>query len=414
MRAVVIGAGLAGVSAAYYLHQAGVEVTVIDRQPAPARETSHANGAMLTPSLADPWNSPGVFGQLLKNLGRSDAAMLLRLGQIPRLTRWGLSFLYHSNRSRFEASYLANAALARLSQALLAQLLEETGIDIEFSAGGILKLFEDPTSLEKAVEVAHWLKQTGVNHRVLTVDELVRLEPALQPGASRLAGAVHFPDDQVGNARLYCERLSVWLADRGVDFRFSEQVLGFEVRANTVQAVDTPRGRLDADKVLLAAGSFTPKLARQIGFRVPVAPAKGYSVTLSTAPVSPRYPVVDDVLHAAVVPLGDRLRVAGTAEFAGYDERVRRKRIDNLVRLLNRVYPQISLDGLEMESWAGLRPMSADGRPLVGQAGPENLFLNTGHGALGWTHACACGQLVAGLMLGHEPTKDVAPFLASR
>ena len=216
MRVVVIGAGLAGVSAAYYLHKAGAEVTVLERQPAPARETSHANGAMLTPSLADPWNSPGVFGTLLMSLGRSDAPMLLRLSQIPALARGGIAFLNHSSRGRFEASYLANARLAQHSQVLLAALIDETEIDIEFAAGGILKVFEDEGTFEKAITVAHWLKQASVQHNALTREELVQLEPSLEPGAERLVGAIHFPDDQVGNARLYCERLAAWLADRGV------------------------------------------------------------------------------------------------------------------------------------------------------------------------------------------------------
>jgi len=410
----VIGAGLAGISAAYYLRRSGVEATVLERQPAAGRETSHANGAMLTPSLADPWNSPGVFGQVLRNLGRSDAAMLLRLTQIPKLAGWGLRFLYHSSRPRFESSYLANVRLAQVSQELLAELLTETGIDIEFASGGILKVFEDPAALAATVEVAHWLKQAGVRHRVLNVDELIQLEPMLQPGSDRLAGAVHYPDDQVGNARLYCERLAAWLSEQGVDVRFSEQVFGFDVDGNRIRAVRTPRGAEPADAVVLAAGSFSATLARELGLRVPVAPAKGYSFTLAMDAVTPRFPVVDDTLHAAVVPLGDRLRVAGTAEFAGFDTRIRQDRIDNLIRLLNRVYPQVSLQDAEIERWAGLRPMSADGRPLVGQVGPENLYLNTGHGALGWTHANACGRLTAGLVLGEEPTSDVVPFLASR
>jgi len=414
MRVVVIGAGLAGVSAAYYLHEAGAEVTVLERQPAPARETSYANGAMLTPSLADPWNSPGVFRQLIGNLGRNDAAMLLRLSQLPKLARWGLAFLRHSRRSRFEATYLANVRLAQHSQALLGELLSSTELDIEFASGGILKIFEDPVALEEAIKVAHWLKQAGVEHRALDANELVQIEPTLGPGAERLAGAVHFPNDQVGNARLYCERLSAWLADRGVTFRYSEQVRGFELRRGRIEAVHTARGAQNADAFVLAAGSFSTGLARQLKLRVPVMPAKGYSITIEDPTVLPKYPLVDDALHAAVVPLGGRLRVAGTAEFAGFDLGLTEARINNLTRLLGRVYPQLSLEAAALNGWTGLRPMAADGRPLIGQAGPENLFLNTGHGALGWTHANASGQLVAGLVYGLKPSDDIAPFLASR
>lgn len=414
MHVIVIGAGLAGISAAYYLHEAGVQVTVLERQPGPARETSHANGAMLTPSLADPWNSPGVLGTLLKNLGSSRASMLLRPAQIPKLARWGLSFLANSERSRFEATYLANVRLAQHSQVLLAELLAETGIDIELASDGILKVFEDPAALEGAVHVAHWLKQASVEHQVLNTEELLALEPSLAAGAERLVGAVHYPADQVGNARLYCERLAGWLAEQGVVFRFSEQVTGFETRGEAISVVQSAGGAQSADAVVLAAGSFSTELARQLKLRLPVAPAKGYSITIEEPTVLPQRPVVDDALHAAVVPLGGRLRVAGTAEFTGYDTRPTQARIDNLTRLLERVYPQLSLDGVALNAWAGLRPMAADGRPLLGQVGPSNLYLNTGHGALGWTHANASGKLVAGLVLGLAPSEDIAPYLASR
>lgn len=413
MHVVVIGAGLAGVSTAYYLQQAGADVTVLERQPAAGRETSHANAAMLTPSLADPWNSPGVFGQLARSLGRTDAAMLLRLSAIPGLAWWGLRFLANSSRIRFETSYLQNAALARHSLQLLGELRVQTGIEFEFQAGGILKVFEDEAAFEDAVAVGQWLKQAGLSHRVLNVDQLVKLEPTLQPGSDRLLGAVHYPDDQVGNAGLYCERLASWLAETGVRFRYSEQVLGFELDSRAIRAVRTPAGRLEADAFVLAAGSFSAGLGRQLKIRVPVVPAKGYSITVDS-PVCPRYPVVDDALHAAVVPLGGRLRVAGTAEFAGFDHTVREDRIANLTRLLTRVYPQVVLDGAELNAWMGLRPMPADGRPLLGQVGPANLYLNTGHGALGWTLANASGKVVSEQIFGEESAIDRSPFLASR
>jgi D-amino-acid dehydrogenase len=178
--------------------------------------------------------------------------------------------------------------------------------------------------------------------------------------------------------------------------------------------VQSARGSLSADAFVLAAGSYSARLGRLLKLRIPVVPAKGYSITIENAGVLPDRPIVDDSLHAAVVPLGGRLRVAGTAEFTGFDTHPTEARIANLIRLLGQVLPQLSLDDLELSAWAGLRPMSADGRPLLGQAGPTNLFLNTGHGALGWTHANASGQLVAGLVFGLKPSEDIAPFLASR
>ena len=413
MHVVVIGAGLAGVSTAYYLHQAGVSVTVVERQPAAGRETSYANGAMLTPSLSDPWNSPGVFGQLIRNLGRADAPMLLHLSALPRLAGWGTRFLSNARRHRFEATYLHNAALARESLRLLGELRTATAIDFDFAEGGILKPFDDPASFAAAVRVARWLGQAGIRHRVLSVSELIELEPLLQPTADRYVGALHFPDDQVGDANLYCVRLAGWLADAGVEFRFGEQALGFALEARSVRALTTPAGALEADAFVLAAGSFSTGLGRQLKLRLPVVPAKGYSITLDS-PILPRYPVVDAALHAAVVPLGRRLRVAGTAEFAGFDQAVRERRIANLTGLLSRIYPQIEQRHLDLNAWAGLRPMPADGRPLLGQAGPANFYLNTGHGALGWTLANASGKVVADQILGEPPAMDTEPFLAGR
>lgn len=416
MHVLVIGSGLAGVSTAYYLHRGGADVTVLDRSTAPGRETSYANGAMLTPSLADPWNAPGVLRTLMRSFGNDDAPMLLHLGELPRLALWGLRFLRNARRERFEASFLHNVSLARYAQTLLADIRRETGIEFEFRAGGILKVFEDPQALEAAVRVAHWLKQAGIGHRVLDVPALIALEPQIAGAAERLVGAVHYPDDQVGNARLYCETLARWLTEAGVRFRFSEQVLGFQRPAGRLVAVRTARGILQADAVVLAAGCDSPSLARQLGLKVPVVPAKGYSITVSVADGAlPAYPVVDDALHAAVVPLGrNRLRVAGTAEFAGFDRRVRQPRIDNLVRLLNRIYPSVPTEGRPLDAWAGLRPMSPDGRPLLGATRQRNIYLNTGHGALGWTLATASGKVVAEQVLGLSPTHDAAPFAPDR
>ncbi len=412
----MIGAGLAGISTAYFLRRSGADVTVVERGPAPARETSYANGGLLTPSLTDPWNAPGVLGDLIRSIGRSDAAMLLRLNQLPHLAGWGVRFLLNSRAEHFQNSYLHNARFARFSLELLAEIRRESGIQFEHSGGGILKLFERQAALESAIRIAHWLKQTGIIHRVLDVEELVALEPALEQSSSRLVGAIHYPQDEVGNARLYCEALCSFLAEYGVSFRFSEQVLGIRTKGGLVEGVNLPGGPLEADAFVLAAGSFTPVLGRMVKLRIPVVPAKGYSITVPVAEGLPRLPVVDDALHAAVVPLGgDRLRVAGTAEFAGFNVAVADKRIANLVGLLQRVYPDLAVEGAALDAWAGLRPMTPDGRPLLGTTPRfENLLLNTGHGALGWTLAAASGKVVAELCLGEAPSWDLEPFSPMR
>lgn len=419
MHVAVIGAGLAGLSSAYFLHRAGASVTVVDRQPHAARETSYANGSLLTPSLADPWNGPGVFKQLLTSIGRDDAAMLLHPAQLPHLWRWGISFLLNARRARYEQSFLHNVRLAAYSLEMLAEIDRDTGLEFERAGEGILKTFETPESLANAARTARWLAAAGIEHRELDVDATLALEPALADVGARLAGAIHYPGDAVGNARLYCEGLAEWLARAGVSFRFGVEVSGLVADARRIRSLRLADEELTADAFLLAAGSFSPRLARGLGLRIPVVPVKGYSVTVAlqeSAPyVAPNLPVIDEALHAAVVPLGqDRLRCAGTAEFAGYDSTVRPARIRNLLALLRRIYPAIDPEQHELESWAGLRPMTPDGRPIIGPCPFENLFLNTGHGALGWTHAAASGKVSADWMLGRASSQEWSAFSLAR
>ena len=420
MHVVVIGCGLAGVTTAYYLHRLGAEVTVVDREPGPARGASHANGSLLTPSLADPWNSPGVFRRLIGSIGREDSAMLLRPSELPKLSRWGVSFLRNSKWRYFSESYLHNVHLSLYSRHLLHQLMDELAIDFEHSSTGVLKIFQVESELAKSVKVAHWLKQAGITHRVLDPDSLVSLEPALEPVKEILAGALKFDCDEVGNAYLFCVKLKEHLAESGVRFRFSEQVRSLRITRNRIQAVATAREDLVADSFVLAAGCYSPGLVGNMRCSIPVAPAKGYSLTLRSggrdaSPVLPRHAIVDDSLHAVVSPLGpDKLRIAGTAEFAGFDTQVRSERIENLLNLFKRIFPEIPIDQSRIQSWAGLRPMTPDGRPILGPTPYENFFLNTGHGALGWTMACASGKTVAEIVVGEPPDYDVSPFVLDR
>lgn len=417
MRVLVIGCGIAGVTAAYFLRDRGAEVVVIDRAPAPARETSYANGSMITPSLADPWNAPGVLRQLIRSVGHEDSAMLLRLGALPSLLGWGIRFLRHSRERDFLESFMANVRLARYSQAVMADLLQSAPIEFQYAPDGTVKVFEDAAALQRGREVASWLRQAGIDHRVLDREGLLEMEPALTPTIERFTGAIHYPQDEVGNARHFCEGLMERAVEAGVSFRFSEMVLEVERKRRRIVSVRTARERIAADVFVLAAGSYSWPLGRQFGVRVPVRPAKGYSITVPTVTEGPRprYAIVDEALHAAVVPLGgDRLRVAGTAEFAGFDATLTQNRIDNLRSLLGRIYPQLDVPRSAVEAWCGFRPMTADGRPLIGRSRVDNLYLNTGHGALGWTLGCGSGKALADLIVDGASDHDVSPFEARR
>lgn len=420
MRVVIIGSGLAGVTTAWFLRALGADVVVVERASAVARETSFANGSMLTPSLADPWNSPGSMRRLLQSIGREDSAMLLRLGALPSLLGWGLRFLRSSRQRQFLESFLANVRLARYSQDVMQELLQGIPpgeLDFDYAPDGTIKVFNSQQALQHGREVASWLQQAGISHTTLDLEALLELEPALAPGSARLVGGIHYPQDEVGNARRFCEQLYHLATDRGVDFRFSELVLGVERENKRISAIRTSREMLRADAFVLAAGSYSWPLGKKFGIRVPVRPAKGYSLTLPNVMPGggPSMAVVDDALHAAVVPLRQGLlRAAGTAEFAGFDQQLNQRRVDNLRTLLETLYPQFDSREIEGEAWSGFRPMTTDGRPLLGASRIPNLYLNTGHGPLGWTQACGSGRAIAELIANGCSEYDLESFSPAR
>ncbi len=414
----VVGCGLAGLTTAYYLSEIGCQVTVIDRTSGPAQETSYANGSMITPSLADPWNAPGVFGALLKSLGKEDSAMLLRAKAIPSLFGWGLRFIRNATESRFQEGFLANARFAKYSQQVMQDLLQAKPMGFEYAPDGVIKVFSDEASLTAAQKTSEWLREeAGVAFQTLDQKALLSLEPALADASDRLHGGIYFPEEEVGNARLFCEALRHRATDSGVAFRFNERVVDIELEAGRVRSLVTDATRMEFDGVVLAGGSYTWPLAKKAGLNLPVRPAKGYSITLPMGGLEPRprYAVVDEHLHAAVVPLGgERFRVAGTAEFTGFDDVVNPARIENLKGLLKMVYPRVSYRDEDVEGWCGFRPMTPDGKPIIGPTKVGGLYLCTGHGPLGWTLACGSGKSLAEVIVGEQAEYDLQEFSFGR
>ncbi len=422
MRILIVGAGLAGLSAAWSLHRRGLrDLTVVEALDGPGQGASHANGALLHPSFPEPWNAPGIAWQLLRDLGNEDAAALVRLKQLPQLAGWGLRFLREATPARYLAHSLANMALARHGLPRMAAV-REAGIDYAWRPTGSLVLLRTPEALQVARGWSGRLEAAGLRRRWLSADEAVALEPALAPQAGRFAGAIHNLEDERGDALAYCRGLATWLAGQGVALRWRTPVLGLATQGGRVTGVHTTTGeRLEADAVVLAAAAHGAPLLRGLGIDLPVRPAKGYSVTFAPAagapaPVLPRLAVIDVDLHAAIVPVGDdRLRIAGTAEFCGFDTRIAPRRIDTLVRAAGSLYPMLGgAPAWSRTAWAGLRPMSADGVPLVGPTAREGLWLNTGHGHLGWTQAMGSGELLADLLAGRAPGLDPAPYAPGR
>lgn len=417
---IVVGAGLAGLSTAYYLQRGGVRVTVLDRALGPGLETSFANGALLHPSLVEPWNSPGILWQLFKWLGREDAPVLLRGRALGGLLSWGPQFIRHSTVKRFRLNTQKNLRLAVYSLQMMQQLRKETSIEYDYQARGLLAVCRDDKVHAQLADGARVLAASGLRSRVLDRAGVLDVEPALGEVAENLVGGIHYPDDEGGDAYRFCRELARLLREGGAVFRFGVNVESIHVANGQVDHLVAGGETLSADAYLLAAGSYTPLLTRRIGITVPVRPAKGYSITMprSLAPhAAPNIGVVDTHLHAAVVPVGeDRVRVAGTAEFTGYDLSINPQRIDNLKLLLQKMFPGFAshVQDIDVASWTGLRPISADGVPILGATRYRDLYLNTGHGHLGWTLAAGSARLVADVMLGMGAALPASDYALAR
>jgi D-amino-acid dehydrogenase len=418
MHVVVIGAGLLGLSTAFFLSERGAKVTVIERNRGPGLETSYANGGLLTPSMAHPWNEPGIWRVLARSLGKEDSAILLHARSVWPLLGWGLKFIGYSNRKRFLASTVSNARLANYSLEVLDEISGKLGQALHHSAVGTITLYRSDRDLELATQSARHLSEHGIEFVALTSDQAVEREPALEAVSREICGALWYPRDRAGDAYAYCGAVSRVIASAGASILCGVTVVGWKAATARVDAVCTTSGDIEADAFVIAAGSYSPRLARMLHICVPVQPVKGYSLTFPSDNLTqrPRVPVVDASLHAAVTPLEALIRVAGTAEFDGFDLTIRPKRIENLKRLLETVYPDLAphLDSGAAQPWAGLRPMSADGVPILADTPLQNVYLNTGHGHLGWSMAAASGRLVAERVLGLSPELDISPYSVSR
>lgn len=414
MKIVVIGSGLAGVTSAWFLRARGHEVTVLDREQGPGRDTSFANGGMLTPGMCEPWNAPGVWRVLLSSLGRSDAALQLRLRALPSLIRWGLMFLRNSSAAAYERNHRSNLELAMYSLATMQGLRQAAQLEFGHAARGSLGIFRDKPALDNATTEAVRLAAAGLKCRRLSTAEMVALEPALAPTADRLSGGLFYESDEVGDAHQYCVALAERASTAGVQFCFGEQA-ALELRSGKVVAVATERERFVADRYVVAAGSYSTPLLHKAGVRLPVRPAKGYSITFEcdARPLLTR-PVIDHHFHVVAVPFVRALRAAGTAEFAGFDRSLNPARVRNLFSWMRDMLPQGRWDEAAARPWCGLRPSSPDGVGIIGPTPVKNLWVNGGHGHLGWTMAAGSAQLLTDLLSGDVPGIDPAPYSLAR
>jgi D-amino-acid dehydrogenase len=409
MRLLVLGGGVVGVAAAWYLVADGHDVTLVDRQPGVARETSFANGGQISASHAEPWANPGAPGQILRWLGREDAPLLFRLRADPRQWRWALQFLLECLPSRTRRNTIECVNLAMYSRDCLKALRETTGIRYDELARGILQIYTDPREFVRGVAAAELMRQYGCGRDVKDVAACVDLEPALAQCRDKLAGGIYAAGDESGDAHRFTVELARLAALRGVQFRFGLRIESLAAEGDAIRHVRTSDAEnrsenIAADGFVVALGSYSPFLVAPLGVPCNVYPAKGYSATIDVAGHrgAPMLSLTDLAWKIVMTRLGDRLRVAGTAELAGWDTTQNPTRCEALVRRTFELFPDAGTrDGIRY--WTGLRPATPSNVPLVGRTRYRNLWLDTGHGTLGWTMACGSGKALADLIAGRAP-----------
>jgi D-amino-acid dehydrogenase len=421
MRVIVLGAGLLGVTSAYYLSQLGHDVTVVDRQATPAAETSFANGGQISVSHAEPWANPSAPLKVLQWLGKEDAPLLFRVRADARQWMWGLRFLRECSPARTRHNIRQIVRLGTYSRSMLQELRRSAGLQYDQRTQGILHFYTSRKEFEGALKPAQQMRELGCERRVVSADEAVRIEPALASIRAQLAGATYTAEDESGDANRFARELVKLCEEAGVTFLMSHTVTALREAGGTIDHVEATDGegrfqRLRADGYVLAMGSLSPVYARPLGIDLPIYPAKGYSVTIPVKDASRAYQVslTDDEFKLVFSRYtssgdgrGDRLRIAGTAELNGYDRDLNRVRCEAIVRRVEQLFPGAGhLD--QAQFWSGLRPATPSNVPLIGKTRLRNLFLNTGHGTLGWTHACGSGKSVARIVSGLKPEVDFA------
>lgn len=415
MKVLVLGSGVIGVSTAHYLAQAGHDVTVVDRQAEPALETSFANAGEISPGYSAPWAAPGLPFKAVKWLFMRHRPLVIWPILDPAMWIWGLRLLRNCTEARYDVNKNRMLRLAEYSRACLGALRADTGIRYDERMQGTLQLFRTDAQVEGAGADIAILEHFGVRYELLDRAGCVRAEPALARVQQKIAGGLRLPGDETGDCFKFTQGLARIAAHAGVTFRQGVHIRAVHAAGERITGVATDAGELTADAYVVALGSYSPLLLRSLGIAVPVYPVKGYSLTvpITDAAKAPESTVMDETYKVAVTRLGDRIRVGGTAELKGYNLALREARRDTLDHVVADLFPGGG-DVARATFWTGLRPMTPDGPPVIGPTRYSNLYLNTGHGTLGWTMAAGSGRVLADLISGRRPEVDLDGLTLAR
>jgi D-amino-acid dehydrogenase len=409
MKIIVLGAGVIGVTSAWYLAQAGHEVTVVDRQPAPALETSFANAGEVSPGYSAPWAAPGIPLKAIKWMFMKHAPLIVGLKPDALKLRWMAQMLMNCNSAAYAVNKARMVRLAEYSRDCLTALRSSTGVAYDERMQGTLQLFRNAYQVEAAAKDIAVLREGGVPFEVLDADGCIAVEPGLAAARGKIAGGLRLPKDETGDCFKFTQGLEAKCRAAGVVFRYGTQIRRLNGDAGRITSVETDVGALSADAFVVALGSYSPQLVAPLGMKLPVYPVKGYSITVPVVDASkaPESTVMDETHKIAITRLGDRIRVGGMAELRGFDMSLSPKRRATLEHSVEDLFGGAG-DQSQAQFWCGLRPMTPDGTPVVGRSPIGNLFFNTGHGTLGWTMAAGSGRVLADVMSGRATEIETA------
>ncbi len=406
MKVLILGSGVLGVTSAYVLATRGYEVEVLDRHPCCASECSYANGGQLSYSHAEPWANPGVIPKAIKWMFKDDAPLVLRPRADYHMISWMLKFLGNCTVSKAESNAVTMLRLGLYSRKKMEHLVNATGIKFDYMRDGILHVFSNATDFNHAVEQSKFQEKFGCHEKVVSPEECLKIEPTLEHARVKLVGGVFAHLDESGDINQFCKELAALCEKEfNVKFHYGTTFSGFRMEGNRIIAAKTDHGDFVADNYVMSLGAYSPIHLRKVGIKVPIYPMKGYSVTMPATIHSPKVSITDQQAKIVYSRLGDRLRVAGTAEFAGYNHDVREVRITPILNAIKNLFPTaVPEDESQISKWACLRPSTPDGPPLIGKTAIGNLYMNTGHGTLGWTQCAGSAFLLADTMEG-KPTE---------